>query len=567
MAPLVGRAEAAPPAAMPDDVVYPHAVVAADHPLASQAGVEMLRQGGNVVDAAVATAFALAVVRPASCGIGGGGFMLIWDATKQQATAIDYREEAPAAATRDMYLAPADSKTASADESRYGPRAIAVPCHVAGLCFALRQHGSLSLKTILGPALRLCRKGFEIDPHDCEVQAEILEEFHKRPEFAERFATLHRLYLNGGKPWKPGEMFRSPLGEALEKIADGGADGFHRGPVARAIVEEVQRGGGMITLEDLASVRPIVRQPLAAEYRGLQLLTMPPPSSGGVALLETLRILEECERRWPDRGLARLPADSPERLHLLAEAFKHAFADRAAYLGDADFSDVPVERLIGEKHARELASRMDLAKTLPSERYGRFALGDDRGTSHFSIIDAAGNAVACTETINWGFGSLVVEPKFGIVLNNEMDDFTAHPGRPNAFGLMQSEANTIAPRKRPLSSMTPTILIRDGKAAFALGASGGPRIITATTQVLMGLARDRLPPGPAVRARRVHHQWLPDRLDLERGISPEGEKTLEAFGHKVRWVDESAVVQAVSRRTEGLRGASDPRKHGREAGY
>jgi gamma-glutamyltranspeptidase/glutathione hydrolase len=299
----------------------------------------------------------------------------------------------------------------------------------------------------------------------------------------------------------------------------------------------------------------------------MQLLTMPPPSSGGVALLETLQIVEECERRWPRRGLAQNPAHSPERLHVLAEAFQHAFADRAAYLGDADFADVPVERLISGKHARLLASRIDPARTLPSERYGRFAAGDDRGTSHFSIIDAAGNAVACTETINWGFGSLVVEPRFGIILNNEMDDFTAHPGRPNAFGLMQSEANTIAPHKRPLSSMTPTILVQDGRAVFALGASGGPRIITATTQVLLGLTRGRMPPGPAVRAPRLHHQWLPDRLDLERGIPPGSAAALESFGHQVRWIERSAVVQAVSRQADGLRGASDPRKHGREAGY
>ncbi|HTI50499.1 MAG TPA: gamma-glutamyltransferase, partial [Planctomycetaceae bacterium] len=531
------------------------------------AGVEILKQGGNVVDAAVATAFALAVVRPASCGIGGGGFMVIWDATKKQATAIDYREQAPRAATREMYFDPADPKKVRGDASRYGHRAVAVPCHVAGLCLALEKHGSLHLRTVLAPALRLCREGFEIDPHDREVQQEIVDDFRKRPEFRERYATLYKLYLNGGQSWKPGEKFRSPLGSVLERIADDGADGFHRGPVARAIVEEMRRGGGLITLDDLAGAKPVVREPLAADYRGLQLLTMPPPSSGGVALLETLRILDACEQRWPERRLAQLPAAAPERLHLLTEAFKHAFADRAAFLGDTDFADVPVQRLISDKHAGVLASRIDPAHTLSPERYGRFTLADDRGTSHFSIIDAAGNAVACTETINWGFGSLVVEPEFGIILNNEMDDFTAHPDLPNAFGLKQSEANSIAPGKRPLSSMTPTILIRDGKAVFALGASGGPRIITATTQVLLHLTRDELNPKPAVEAPRLHHQWLPDRLDLERGFDPDIAKKLETFGHAVRWIDDSAVVQAVSRRADGLRGASDPRKHGKEAGY
>jgi gamma-glutamyltranspeptidase/glutathione hydrolase len=547
--------------------VYQHSFVAADHPLASEAGVEILKQGGNVVDAAVATGFALSVVRPASSGIGGGGFMVIWDAAKKQATAIDYRERAPARATRDMYVDPADRTKVREDASRYGPLAIAVPAHVAGLCFALKEHGSLDLKAVLAPALRLCREGVPVDPHHSNVQREVLNLFQKRPGFSERFATLNRLYLNGGKAWRSDERFFSPLGPVLERISAGGADGFHQGPVAEAIVGEVRRGGGLISLDDLAAIKPTVREPLTGRFGDLQLFTMPPPSSGGVALLETLQILESSERRWPERNLSKLPFVAPERLHLLTEAFKHAFADRATYLGDPDFADIPFRRLISPEHAAQLAARIDLAHTQVPERYGRFTLPNDGGTSHFSIIDAAGNAVACTETINNSFGSLIVEPTFGIILNNEMDDFTAHPDIPNGSGLRQSAANAIAPGKRPLSSMTPTIAVRDGRAVFAVGASGGPRIITATTQVLLNLIRYEMSPEQAVSAPRLHHQWFPDRLELEPGFDRDVARGLYGLDHVVGQTNEGAAVQAVSRRPDGLRGGSDPRKHGRPAGH
>jgi gamma-glutamyltranspeptidase / glutathione hydrolase len=555
---------AAEPASEP---LYQHAAVAADHPLASQAGVEILKQGGNVVDAAVATAFALSVVRPASCGIGGGGFMVIWDSVKKEAVAIDYREKAPARATRAMFVDPDDPKKVRVNLSEFGHLAVAVPGHVAGLCLALETYGTRDIKTVLAPALRLCRDGFIVDPHDALVQEEVLDDFRKHAGFETRFATLHKLYLNNGKPWGQDRKFRSPLGPVLERIAADGASGFYRGPVADAIAAEMQRGGGLITLDDLAAMKPEIRKPLTGRLGDLELYTMPPPSSGGVTLLESLEILAACERRWPERRLSKLPVAAPERLHLLTEAFKHAFADRGAFLGDADFADVPVKRLLGPEHITALAGRIDLTRTQPSRTYGRFAVADDAGTSHFSVIDSAGNAVACTETINTAFGSLVVEPKFGIVLNNEMDDFTAHPDVPNTFGLRQSEANTIAPGKRPLSSMTPTILVRDGQAVFALGGSGGPRIITATTQVLLNLTRYGMTPRTAIAAPRLHHQWLPDRIELERGFDLVLAQRLEALGHTIHWTDDDAVVQVVSRGAEGLRGASDPRKHGQAAGY
>jgi gamma-glutamyltranspeptidase/glutathione hydrolase len=545
---------------------YPHAVVAADHIAASEAGLEILKRGGNVVDAAVATGFALSVVRPASSGIGGGGFMVIWDAKNQRAIALDYRERAPAQATRDMYVDPRDRKKVLSDASEHGGLAVAVPGHVAGLCFALREFGTLDLKTVLAPAIRLCRDGVLIDGHDRFVQADVLKDFAAHSDYCEKFATLHRLYANRGNPWEEDDRFFSPLGQVLERIAEHGADGFYRGEVAEALVDATRPCGGLLTLDDLAAMKPVVREPLRGAIGEFTILTMPPPSSGGVALLETINLLAAAEGRFPQAGLDKLPADSPIYLHVLAESFKHAFADRAAWLGDADFVKVPVARLTNRAYAIRLAGRIDLSRTQPPEDYGRHSTPDDGGTTHFSILDAAGNAVACTETINTHFGSYVVEPRFGIVLNNEMDDFTSLPGTPNAFGLIQSEANAIEPGKRPLSSMTPTIVVRDGKAEFVVGASGGPRIITATAQVLLRMARFGQAPAAAVNAPRIHHQWSPDVLEFEKSEIPTAE--LERFGHRISIRNDGAVVQAAARTKEGLlQGASDRRKGGRASGY
>ncbi|HEY3964237.1 MAG TPA: gamma-glutamyltransferase [Planctomycetaceae bacterium] len=545
---------------------YAHAVVAADHVAASEAGLEILKQGGNVVDAAVATGFALSVVRPASSGIGGGGFMVIWDAQSRRAIALDYRERAPAQATRDMYLDPRDPKKVRHDASEHGGLAVAVPGHVAGLCFALREYGTLDLKKVLAPAIRLCRDGVPIDGHDRFVQGDVLQDFAAQPAYRDEFTALHRLYVNGGKPWKEGDRFFSPLGKVLERIAEQGADGFYKGEVGQALVAETRRCGGLMTLDDLAAMKPVVREPLQGKIGEYAILTMPPPSSGGVALLETINLLSAAAARFPQAMLDKLAADSPLYLHVLAESFKHAFADRAAFLGDGDFVKVPVGRLTSRDYAERLAGRIDLERTQTPETYGRFTTPDDGGTTHFSILDTAGNAVACTETINTYFGSYVVEPRFGVVLNNEMDDFTSLPGTPNAFGLIQSEANSIEPGKRPLSSMTPTIAVREGKAEFVVGASGGPRIITATAQVLFQMMRFGQPAAAAVNAPRIHHQWSPDVLEIETSQLPAAE--LERLGHKVRTRSDSAVVQAAARTKDGqVQGASDRRKGGTAVGY
>jgi gamma-glutamyltranspeptidase/glutathione hydrolase len=520
----------------------------------------MLRRGGNVVDAAVATSFALSVVRPGSSGIGGGGFLLYWDATQQTCHVYDYRESAPARATAGMYAEEVGKDREPISER--GARAVAVPGAVAGLCQIHARHGRLPLDQVLAPALRLAREGVPVDEHDVEVQTELLEAFARHPDYQQTYATLWRLYANSGRRWQPGDVFQSPLTAVLERIAREGAAGFHDGEVAEAIAQEIARGGGLLTVDDLRTQQPVQRQALVLK-RGERIIhTMPPPSSGGVALIESLQMLDALDAR-----LGQIDAAPTAGFyHRLTETLQHAFADRARFLGDADFVNVPVRRLTSPEHAQERALRIDQGRTFPTESYGGEVVPDDHGTSHFSILDAQGNAVACTETINTLFGSFVVEPKFGIVLNNEMDDFTARPGKPNAFGLIQSPANAVAPGKKPLSSMTPTIVTRDGLAEFVVGASGGPRIITATLQVLWRMSEWGETPRKAVQAPRLHHQWMPRRLNVEQGFDAGIRRALDQLGHPVQTGDEGAVVQAAARTQTGLRAASDPRKHGRPAG-
>ena len=537
--------------------VWQHGAVAADHPLASQAGVEVLRRGGNVVDAAVAVGFALSVLRPASSGLGGGGFMVIWDADKQKSVALDYRERAPRSVSRETY-------ETAAGESRKGGLAVGVPGHVRGLCHALEKYGSLPLAEVLEPALRYATAGMPLDEHETVLRKSLASSVDRTDE---RFSALREQYLFDGNVPKAGSQVTSPQSRALTLIAEQGPNAFYRGAIAEAIVELVRKHGSGMTLDDLARMDVVERPVLAAEYSGFNVLTMPPPSSGGIALIETLNILDSLENDKLCLALDRGRQDE-HYCHVLTEAMKHAFADRAEFLGDADFVDVPVKRLTGREYAQKLAGRIKLEKTQPPAAYGRYIPKDDAGTTHFCVIDAKGNAVACTETINTTFGSWLVEPQFGIVLNNEMDDFTTAAGRPNAFGLIQSEANAIAPRKKPLSSMTPTILVKDGKAVFVAGASGGPRIISSTLQVILNMSRFGMTPEQAVRSPRIHHQWLPNTLLLEPGVMAQfGESLQKQYGHAVSQSSGLAATQAASRSDDGLRAASDPRKHGQAAGY
>jgi gamma-glutamyltranspeptidase / glutathione hydrolase len=502
--------------------------VAADHTLASEAGLEAMRAGGNAVDAACATAFALGVVDPQSSGIGGGGFLL-YQPAHGRAVALDFRETAPAAASRGMFA------QASSTE---GGLAVAVPGEVAGCAEAVTRWGRwgrLGLRRALGPAIRLAA-GF--------------------PAGAELVQAAHR----GGKlAWLPaevGETVRRPeLLATLRVIARRGPAGFYRGRVARTIADVLRLRGGILTAADLGRYRPVSRAPLRGTYRGYTVLTMPPPSSGGVALLEALNLLEPHDLR------AGGP-DSPATLHLVAEACKHAFADRARHLGDPDFSPVDARRLASKEYARTLRL---FDRPQPRERYGTVALPDDGGTSHVSVVDARGNACALTTTVNMPFGSGVEAA--GVVLNDEMDDFTTRPGEPNAFGLIQSPRNEVEPGKRPLSSMSPTILLRDGRVFMVVGASGGPAIITATLQTILGVVDFGRDAEAAVAAPRIHHQWVPDTLHVEPGFPPATASGLLARGHVLSDSPKRGVVQAIVVRERGrLEAASDPRKGGQPAG-
>ena len=543
---------------------WQHAAVAADHPAASAAGVEILKRGGNVVDAAVATAAALTVVRPESCGVGGGGFMVIWNAKTKKAVALDYRERAPKSASREMYLKA--KQVTGLKPSQRGHLAVAVPGTIAGWVYAQKHYGKLDLKTVLAPAIRLAKNGVPVDPTMRNVQKQMLAELAKHPTRKQHFASIYKLYLNNGILWKKGDRFHSPQGKLLERVAKHGHAGFYKGKVADAIVAEMKRGGGIITKADLAKMQPVIRKPLRGSFDGRTILSMPPPSSGGVAILQMLNTISAYEERTGKRITTK--HNSPAYIHLVTEAMKHAFADRAEYLGDADFAKVPVRKLISLKYGATLARKIDPAKTFPPKYYGRFQPVNDGGTSHFSVIDAAGNAVACTETINLRFGSWVVEPKFGIVFNDEMDDFAAEPGKPNAFGLLQSEANAIQSGKKPLSSMSPTIVIgKDGKAILAVGASGGPRIISSTLQVMLNVMRFDKSVKGAIDSPRFHHQWLPDRIYLEDAIFKSRCDSLHKLGHKTTRRNGLAATQAVKRTKHGLTAASDPRKYGRPAGY
>lgn len=532
-------------------------MVAADHVLASQAGVEMLQRGGNAVDAAVATAFAVGVVNPASCGIGGGGFMLIYLARTAQAVALDYRETAPAAASRDMFIR---NGHAVAELSLRGGLAVATPGEAAGLAEALARHGTLPLSTVMQPAIRLARDGFAIEAHLAGEIAATSARLRADP-------VLARIFLHpDGSPLRAGETVREPeLAATLQRIADDGPGTFYHGDIAARIARSVQAAGGVLSEADLAAYHPKWRSPLWGRHRRHALITMPPPSSGGGVLLEMLEILRH-------DNLPALGQNSPAYVHLVTEAMAHAFADRARFYGDPDFVHVPLDQLLGPANTAALRRRIRPTRTLDLDAYGsrigpaRAAVAD-AGTSHLSVMDAEGNAVACTTTINTSFGSMVVAGDTGILLNNEMDDFSAQPDVPNVYGLIGSEANSIAPGKRPLSSMTPTIVLREGTPVLALGGSGGPLIISATTEVLLNALDFDLDAAAAVAAPRFHDQWTPAILALEPPFPEQTQLVLARYGYVVKEMSSMGAVQVVKRSGAEFEGAADPRKGGQAAGW
>lgn len=533
--------------------------VAADHAIASEAGAAILKAGGNAVDAAVAASFTLSVVRPYSCGIGGGGFMVIYFADGERAIALNYRETCPAAIGPDFY----ENRTDPLASTR-GALAVATPGTVAGLLLALDRYGTLDRAAVLAPAIAAAREGFIVDAHYAEQAEGLIRQFERRPEWKRRFSFVWTRYLREGRVASGDRITNPEHADALELIAREGADAFYQGAIARAIVAAVARDGGVLTLDDLRGYSPHEAAPLTFAFSRLTFLGMPPPSSGGLAMAQLFGILERHEA-WQEA-----PAkSSAQRTHLIIEAMKHAFADRSRWLGDPAFVPVPVDALLADEYLRDLATRIDLTSTLPPDRYGTAPgiIDEDGGTSHLCVIDRHGNAVACTETINLEFGSLVAVPEFGFCLNNEMDDFTARRGQPNAFGLRQADLNLPEPGKRPLSSMSPTIVLdANGRVAAIAGASGGPRIISATTQVLLSTLVFDVSADNAMASPRFHHQWMPDVLRIEPGFPDSIRQQLEALGHKLQELQVIANAQLIVRTSTGWDAACDPRKGGRPSG-
>ena len=566
------------PALAFEPVAARHGMVVTSEAHASEAGLEILQAGGNAVDAAVAVGFALAVTHPYAGNIGGGGFMLIRMATGD-AVVVDYREEAPAAASRDMYL---DAKAELIPEaSIVGARAAGVPGTVAGLALAEQKYGRLGLARVLAPAIKLAQDGFP-------VSYALSQSLDSAQPLLSKFEESRHIFLRDGKLYEPGETFRQPeLARALAQIAGRGPDAFYRGPIAEAVQRTMQAYGGLITLADLEQYQARLRQPLEGHFRGFTVLTVPPPSSGGVALLEMLNVLEPLDLGAPNAF---------DSMHLVTETMRRAYADRAAYLGDADFVAVPVKHLISSEYAAKLREQILTSKPEAPVQAGLAMMWRERSqTTHFSVVDAEGNAVANTYNLNGGYGSGVTVEGAGFLLNDEMDDFAAKPGQPNMFGLVQGEANSIQPRKRPLSSMTPTIVLGDSGPVGAaltppegaqqaaplqpriltpvlvLGSPGGGTIINTVLQVLLNALVFKMDVREAVTSPRFHHQWMPDELVVEDwGFSADTLEKLRQAGYRISSrrgkIGECQAI-TIDPKTGWRFGAADPRGDGKAVGY
>jgi gamma-glutamyltranspeptidase/glutathione hydrolase len=527
------------------------AMVAAQEPLATDVGVEVMRAGGNAVDAAVAVAFALSATLPSAGNLGGGGFLLVRLADGRT-NFIDFRERAPAAATRDMYL---DKSGAPTKDSLIGWRAAGIPGTVRGLELAHRKYGSKKWEDLVAPAIGLAREH--------EVSWALARSLRGSAEILRQFPESNRIFLNSGKPFAMGDTIKQPeLAATLERIAKGGAKEFYQGETAAVLAREMAKHGGLITRDDLRDYRAIERAPLTGRCRGTDVITAPPPSSGGLGLLQMCGVLE-------GSGYEKAGAGSASAIHFLAEAMRRYYADRSEHLGDPDFIKVPVRGLIDPRYMTKVRESIDREKATPSSvvRPGAPAQYESADTTHFSIVDPMGNAVALTYTINASYGGGVVVPGLGFLLNNEMDDFSAKPGVPNYFGLVQGEGNAIQPRKTPLSSMTPTILTKDGKLFLVVGAPGGSRIINGVTQVVLNVLDHGMNIQEAIDAPRFHHQWQPDRLSLERGFSPDTVALLKARGHTVDTIRAVAAVEAILVDGGYLQGGTDGRGAGKSAGF
>ena len=531
-----------------------HGMVASTNEVASQVGVEIMKRGGNAVDAAIAVAFALAVTHPAAGNLGGGGFMMI-RLKDGRTTAIDYREMAPAAAHRDIYLDKNGNLIEGEGGSLVGYRAAGVPGTVRGMELALRKYGSgkLTWAQLLEPARQLAGRGFVVT-HTLE------RSLYGNREYLEQYAETKRIYLKGGEFYKEGELFRQPeLAATFARLQRFGPNDFYNGETARLIVADMKRNKGLMTMEDLAGYVAKERTPLRGNYRGHEIISMPPPSSGGAVLIQMLNILEGFD-------LQKLEASSSDRYHLMAEAMRRAFADRAEYMGDSDFVKVPIPGLIDKAYAATLRAGINTerASTSTEVRAGRPAGYESDETTHFTVVDAAGNAVSNTYTLNNSYGSAAVAKGTGVLLNDEMDDFAAKPGTPNLYGLIQGERNAVAPKKRPLSAMTPTIVLRkDGSLWFTAGSPGGPTIINTVLCIITNVIDYEMNIQQAIDFPRIHHQWLPDELVGEPfGLSGDTQKALAARGHtlaKLRYLGDAEGIM-IEEKTGVRLGATDPRR-------
>lgn len=533
-----------------NDIFHPvygkNGMVASEQGLATQVGLDILKQGGNAIDAAVAVGFALAVVLPNAGNIGGGGFMVLHDDKTGKDVAIDFREIAPTKASRDMYL---DNQGNVIDgKSLFTHDASGVPGTVAGMEYALKKWGTMPLSKVLEPAIKLADKGFIVS----DVLAQTLKE---EKSTLGKWSASKAIFFKNGEPLKSGDLLvQKDLAKSLRLIAKQGAKAFYQGEIATKIAKEMQSHGGTMTLEDLKAYKVVERQPIIGDYRGYKVVTMPPPSSGGVHLIEILNMLEH----YP---IKEDGVNSAKNIHHMAESMKLAYADRSEYLGDPDFVKIPVTGLTSKAYANERVKTIDDNKARLSStiKPGKPQPYESDQTTHFSVMDKAGNAVAVTYTLNLNFGSGIVVEGTGILLNNEMDDFSVKPGVPNAFGLVGGTANAIEAKKRPLSSMTPTIVMKNNKPWLVTGSPGGARIITTVLQSVVNTIDHEMNPAEAIITPRVHHQWLPDELRVEEGISPDTIKLLQDKGHKVVTKAPMGRIQIIQADDSGFYGYSDPR--------
>ena len=529
-----------------------NAIVVTAERHATEVGVAVLRDGGNAVDAAVAVGFALAVTEPNAGNLGGGGFMLVRFADGRS-TFVDFRERAPSAAGRDMYL---DDHGNPTRDSLVGYRAAGVPGTVRGMALALKKYGTKTWREIVSPAHRLAHDGFP-------VSWDLARSLRSSQRLAS-FPESMRIFRNGSRPFEFGEILRQPdLAATLDRIANNGPDEFYTGKTARLIAADMLAHGGTIAYSDLAEYTPVEREPINGTYRGFQILSAPPPSSGGAGIVQILNILE-------DYDLESMGPGSSASIHLTAEAMRRFFADRARFFGDTDFVEIPLLGMLSKEYAANRRASIRTDRATPSSAVGDSNPGgyESDETTHYAVVDSEGNAVAVTYTLNGGYGSGVTAKGTGVLLNNEMDDFTAKPGTPNAYGLLQSENNAIEPGKRPLSAMSPTIVVEDGDTRLIVGAQGGPTIITSVTQVILDVLVYGMNVQQAVDFPRFHHQWMPDLLYLEpSGISSDTRRALEALGHRINRGRALGHVGAIEVGPDGLTAAADSRSEGVAAGY